>query len=207
MDNYEKDYETIENWVNKEVIPVIKKENMQLLFIKNARFSNKFNATTCFVNKETLVHGVVNINYASLCVGANGISELIIRDRIRHNIQVTPCIYNGLPLRTEFRVFYDFDTHKVLYTANYWDYNYVYPHLYDLTDKIVFDYTHEKLDKTFNNTKDEVERLVSNSFKTNTSLEGRWSVDILLEEDGTFWLIDMATAEMSTYWKPELLKE
>lgn len=66
---------------------------------------------------------------------------------------------------------------------------------------------HEKLDKTFNNTKDEVEKIVSDKFKANTSLEGKWSIDILLAEDGTFWLIDMATAELSTYWKPELVKE
>ena len=31
-------------------------------------------------------------------------------------------------------------------------------------------------------------------------LIGNWSVDILLDEKGDFWLIDMAIAENSAYW-------
>ncbi len=74
---------------------------------------------------------------------------MVVRERIRHDERVTPCIYHGLPLRSEFRVFYDFDLKKVLFTANYWDYDSVYGRLYDATDKIIFDHERERLESTF----------------------------------------------------------
>ena len=54
---------------------------------------------------------------------ADGYSEFVIRDLIKSsNTKLT--IYNGLPLNTEIRVFYDFDNKKVMYSHNYWDYDY-----------------------------------------------------------------------------------
>lgn len=32
-------------------------------------------------------------------------------------------------------------------------------------------------------------------------LTGQWSVDVLMDETGKFWLIDMGIAQMSTYWE------
>ena len=32
-------------------------------------------------------------------------------------------------------------------------------------------------------------------------LNGQWSVDILMDESGTLWLIDMAIAQRSAYWE------
>lgn len=205
MDNYKEDYKLIGDWVKREVMPVLEKEHMQIVFIKNAVFSNKFDASTCFVNMETLINGVVNLNYAALCVGADGFTELVVRERIRHDASRTPCIYNGLPLRTEFRVFYDFDSNKVLYTANYWDYEYVYRNLYDRTDKIILDHMRNEIETSFNTRKAEVEKLVADNMKKVQGLSGKWSVDILLSDtDNSYWLIDMAVAEQSTYWNPKL---
>lgn len=119
-----------------------------------------------------LADHIANIMYESLCVDAYGESEVVIRNRILHYSDTVPCIYHGLPFRPEFRVFYDFDLKKVLFTANYWDYDYVYPHLYDCTDKIIFDAMREKMEDTFIGYKDHVEEMVANAMKNVEGLEG-----------------------------------
>ena len=42
--------------------------------------------------------------------------------------------------------------------------------------------------------------LVSDKLKSIKDLEGVWSVDIM-EDNGDFWLIDMALAKDSAYWE------
>lgn len=195
----EDDYEVIDKWLKECVIPVLKKEDMHLLFVKNATFSNKFHATSCMATWHTLLDAITSINYNALMVGAEGLSELVVRERIMHNSQSTPCIYNGLPLRSEFRVFYDFTKRKVIFVENYWNYGYVFPNLRDATDKIIFEHERERLEREFDNRKQEVSELVASAMENVTGFEGPWSVDIMLEGD-TYYLIDMALAEMSAYW-------
>ena len=197
------DFRAVERWINKNVIPVLKKSelNGKLLFIKNGLFSNKFDATDCFTSVRRLADSLMNINYAALCLGAGGWEELVIRERIPHNMKKTPCIYGGLPLRSEFRVFYNFDTHKVLYTTNYWQYDYVCNKLYDITDKVIFEYMRKKLEAEFEKNEKKVSSLVHLAMKRINELKGNWSIDIMMDENGNFWLIDMAIAEESAYWK------
>ena len=45
-----------------------------------------------------------------------------------------------------------------------------------------------------------VEQLVSKHMKSTEGLSGQWSIDILEDEAGKFWLIDMAIAQRSAYW-------
>ena len=107
-----------------------------------------------------------------------------------------------MPLRPEFRVFYDFDTQEPLYTANYWAYEHVYPNLYEATDKIIFEHEREHLETVFDAQKDKVQCMVAEAMKNGVDgLSGQWSVDVLLDETGKFWLIDMGLAQMSTYRK------
>lgn len=195
----EGDYEAVDKWLKETVIPVLRQENMRLLFVKNATFSNKFDATTCMVTEYTLLDAITSINYNALMVGAEGMSEFIVRERIMHDRKKIPCIYNGLPLRSEFRVFYDFTKRKVIFVENYWNYGYVFPNLHDATDKIVFEHEADRLEREFNNRKQEVCELVAKSMENVTGLEGPWSVDVMLEGD-KYYLIDMALAETSAYW-------
>ena len=106
-----------------------------------------------------------------------------------------------MPLRSEFRVFYDFDLKKVLFTANYWDYDYVYGRLYDATDKIIFDHERERLESTFKEKKSMAEALVAEHMAKVEGLSGPWSVDLMMTEAGEMYLIDMAVAEQSAYWE------
>ena len=49
--------------------------------------------------------------------------------------------------------------------------------------------------------KDAVQAMVSNAMRDVQGLTGQWSVDVLLDEQGKFWLIDMAIAQRSAYWE------
>lgn len=202
MEHVEQDLEYYLNFAKTVVMPKIEEAGLGLLFLKNSVFSNKFDARTCMPVDDyvAVAQAIAGINYGALCVDSGGEQEIIVRQRIWTDSSKIPTIYNGLPLQPEFRVFYDFDAKKVLYSVNYWDYDYVYPHLYDATDKIVFASQKEKLEHIFSERREEVEKLISDHMPNVEGLSGQWSVDILLDCEGTFWLIDMAVAQRSAYW-------
>lgn len=202
MEHVEKDLEYFMAFAKEKIIPKIKEAKFGLLFMKNSVFSNKFDARTCMPMSDyvSIAMAIAGINYGALMVESGGENEVVVRERIWTDLGEIPTIYNGLPLQPEFRVFYDFDTRKVLYSVNYWDYDYVYPHLYDATDKIVFASQREKLDRVFTEKHEEVERLVAEHMLNVEGLSGQWSVDILLDCKGEYWLIDMAVAQRSAYW-------
>ena len=206
MEKPDEDIAAVQAWVDGTVSPGLKEAGLQgLLFVKNGDFSNKFDADrSCMVRQDELTDAIININYAAMCCGADmggGCNELVVRERILHDARVTPCIYSGLPLRSEFRVFYDFDLKKVLFTANYWEYDYIYEHLYDVTDRIIFDHERERLENTFREKKEAAEALVAEHMVNVEGLSGPWSVDLMMTEDGEMYLIDMAVAEQSAYWE------
>lgn len=204
MDNIDEDMQVIRYWLNRDIIPKLKELNMTgWTFVKNACYSGKFNANRMCNNTglDNLAQAIANINYDALICGADGLDEIVIRDYIYHDHSKTPCIYNGLPFRSEFRVFYDFDKKKPIFTANYWDFDYCYPHLKDITDKIIFEHERERIERSFLANKEQVEALVAEAMKNVEGLEGQWSVDILIDETGKNWLIDMAVAQHSAYWE------
>ena len=127
----EGDAEKIDRWVMDIVSPTIAANpllNGRKLFIKNGTFSNKFDfSKACLIedarDEETLIHHISNIMYDSYMHETDGYLELVVREFIEPE-ENTPTIYNGMPLRCEARVFYNFDTHQLLYAVNYWDWNY-----------------------------------------------------------------------------------
>lgn len=220
----EGDNERIGNWVLKSVAPTIDGNpslKNRKIFIKNGCFSNKFNfAKSCLIDNyqdiETLISHICQIQSDALLFETDGYLELVVRQYIEPSPN-TPTIYNGMPLRPEIRVFYDFDRHQYLYSVNYWDWDYCH-------SRICFGWNGErKLDADIYETawpslKAETERLlnrflplISNALSTVTTLtmpEGQpnvWSVDFLLE-DSRVWLIDMAQAWRSAYWDLNKIK-
>lgn len=196
LSSWNKDEQAIIEWVEQNVKPLMAKK---VYFLKNAVFSNKFNFQSCITRSTKIADDIIGINYAALCLGAMGLDEIILREIIPHDIAKVPTIYSGMPLRSEFRVFYDFDKHVVLYSANYWDFDYCSPKMYDKTDKIVFDYMRSEISEKFIANQKHVEELVGIHMK-DVDLNGKWSIDILLDGHGAFWLIDMAVAQNSVYW-------
>lgn len=204
--------ETRFNFKREIVYPLVTKftsENeCDELFVKNATFSNKFefdschihNASDVFDKAETITNKLEIINYEGLLVGAEGFNEVVIREYIKPVINLGS-IYYGMVLRPEFRVFYDFDAGKLLYTVNYWDYQYCKDYLY-VEDKEVFANAEKQLNEYFDKYVDKVESLVSEHM-SNAWFKGIWSIDIMMNDEDDFYLIDMATAETSAYWDPK----
>lgn len=201
------DKNKITKWVREELYPNIPQElKNKNLFIKNGCFSNKFDFATAiprYNTVECISECIQEIQYASFCMDTMGNSEIAIRERIGYSPNETPCIYNGLPLRNEYRVFYDFTKHKFLYIVNYWDWAYCHDYggiCSNKTDKIIYESVYDDLLKHYLANKEKVRELISDKLKSVTELEGAWSIDIM-EDNGDFWLIDMALAKDSAYWR------
>lgn len=204
MENPSEDMTTVREWLDRDIIPELKEMKLTgHIFVKNARFSNKFQAKgSCnLYGLGELDRAIVNINYGAMMCDADGMDEIVVRQFIESDRRKTPCIYEGLPLRSEFRVFYDFDAGKIIFTANYWDFDYVFPHLYEATDRIIFEHERGRLEATFLENRDRVQSMVDVAMKSVSGLTGQWSVDILMDEQENLWLIDMAIAQRSAYWE------
>lgn len=175
------------------------------IFVKNATFSNKFDADTCIIKStdfiEVITDKLSELYYAGLMHDVLGENELILREFINCNDREVPKIYNGLPFRTEFRCFYDFDTKEILYIWDYWDYNYCYKHLRDKTDKLIFDGYYNTISENFNKNVEKLREYLKEFISVQDAcLKGRWSIDIMLNDDDVFWFIDMSKAETSAYY-------
>lgn len=219
----QKNEKQVKDWISKSLLPEIKSNFGESpackFFIKNARYSNKFEFNTsclCSADVEELYKHISLINYRSMETDALGFTELIIRQFIQFDDTTTPTIYNGLPLRPEYRVFYDFDKKRLLHTHDYWDYNYVSPNLHVFNDKIIFDYYQNIYKDKWTKHLNEVEDLVKSSIG-GVNLKGIWSIDFLysdckegfyFDQENKFlgrksfegiWLIDMANAYQSAY--------
>lgn len=210
----EGDDDRITDFVRNTVKPAIPEE-WNRIFIKNGCFSNKFDFQYCCIRPTVhrLVTSIEQINMDALCLDTDGESELVIREFLEPyhydddelGIKIYS-IYNGMPLRPEIRVFYDFDNRRALYAANYWDWNYCHDRICerDCTDELAYEAAYPTIESFFNKMQGNALELVEKSLK-NVDMQGIWSVDLMWHE-GQFWLIDMAVGHRSAYWDPKLAK-
>lgn len=226
---YQEEYnETIESHrndfyklINEKLIkPFIHDYNYSendIIFMKNGTFSNKFNFETCHIglkkihNQNIFIDKFENLTFESLMHETGGHFVFVLREFIKPILEFGT-IYNGMPLRPEFRVFYDFDLKNVLYTVNYWDYDYCSPYIYDDKDKKVFNEAKNNLNMYFNKYKESIENKVKKHMDnlSNNVMHGVWSIDLLLNSDdidNDLWLIDMAVGSRSAYYDNELINK
>ena len=199
------------NWnkLNEILKPTLDKMKPNTQYnIKNGCFSNKFKFSTCITDKEHLAENLWKINYASSMYDTGGYTELVVRELIPYNYQKTPTIYNGMPLRNELRIFYNIDKKKIEYSINYWDFNYCYNNIYNLTDKIIFKWFHSQKDikNNYLYLLQYVHQYID-TLKFDEYLTGIWSMDFMLCNDSEdydgIYLIDMARGFRSAYWDPD----
>lgn len=106
-------------WENEAVQALLAKS--PTLFMKSGVFSNKFdfNSSCKLTSKQVLFDQYYNIHYSAALYGANYTNEIVLRTYIE-DVENRASIYDGMPLRTEFRVFFDFTKDQLIGIANYW---------------------------------------------------------------------------------------
>lgn len=146
--------------------------------------------------------------------GVSTTNEWVVRDFIPDK-ENNPTIYKGMPLHTEYRVFVDFDTKQILGIHPYWDSvvmkkRFAEDHsLHDRHDYVIYSMHEQELYRRYEINKQTVLDNIS-SWLAEVELTGQWSIDIMQNGDD-FWLIDMAVASESAFYKetvaPELWKK
>ena len=201
------DFKNIAEWTKDSVYPKVEEffPNNTTLFIKNGCFSNKYRfRENCLVDEislESFTKHICNIQYDSLCYDTGGNAEIIIREWIEPELHLGN-IYNGMPLRPELRIFYDFDKKEILYSKNYWDWDYCHEGICrHEPDKFTYECRYDDMLWWLRRYNDKWIGIIDQAL-TRIDLIGRWSVDFILEDDRPV-LIDMALAGMSAYWDPE----
>lgn len=196
-------------------------EKDKTYFIKTGNFSNKFNFEDCKLeNINDIGSKFLSIFYASMLMGAIPQPTIVVREFIESSSPYE--IYNGMPLRHEFRYFYNFDEGKMLGVSKYWHekemmklvdyratkmsrekamhareiYKTIKPHMVSsIDDYLVYDEFKDDYDKKY----DKYKKLIGDVLSDNLirgALNGKWSIDIMIEGQDLY-LIDMAKMENS----------
>lgn len=196
----------------KSIVKAIKDgfgENPKLpLFLKGYTFSNKFTFSDCIIRSlDPLKVGqqALNIAYSAMCVGATYQAGFAIREFIDPKCNL-PKIYGGMPLHTEFRAFYNFDTKNLLAVYPYWDKETMLTNLRGFDRDTFADYANV-LDGKFTNSIVEVTKLAEHQLRLVDGLLGIWSVDFMKDVSGKVWLIDAAVGNQSYYYERLGIKE
>lgn len=84
-----------------------------------------------------------------MIVGADDTSEVVFREFIGSKEDV-PTIYSGMPLHTEFRVFYDFGSKKAIGVSNYWNPEVMEKSMHNPLDRISYGQVKDKMQCEYN---------------------------------------------------------
>lgn len=186
-------------------------------FIKTGTYSSKFDFRNAYVhgNKEVrelgeyllYIHFQALMHASPLCnpviYGMSTTTEWVVREFI-HDKENNPCIYKGLPLHTEYRLFADFDTDQLLGISPYWRPDIMkkrFGHMKDADsphqkhDYVIYLAHEQKLMERYDKNKDMICKKMQKVI-CDISLPGQWSIDIM-QNGNDFYIIDMAPAHTS----------
>lgn len=215
----------VDKWAMKAFDLDVRKD----YFIKTGTYSSKFDFRNVKVTSEKevrelgeyllYIHYQANQMAGPLVMpgpmyGVSTTNEWVVRDFIP-DVENNPTIYKGLPLHTEYRIFVDCETKRVIGFSPYWDPEGMknrFGHQSDANNPHnIHDYTIFKayedvlMDRYYAN----IDRVIHEVDKLLPGLDmpGQWSIDIM-QNGNDFWLIDMALAEQSTFREviPEALR-
>lgn len=206
FDHYDKDEKTVKEWIEKSFIPVLKRnfQDDKVVFIKNGCFSNKFDFDhSCKLDKfdvDTIYEHMCCIEEISLMNDIMGDIEFVIREYIEPDSSI-PTIYDGMALRPEIRIFYDFSKSEFRYYALYWDYDMMTQGLRD-EDLETFKSWWPELGSRYQEMiEQDLPKMMTWLDKNGKGLEDVWSVDFM-KNDNTIYMIDIARGFRSAYWDP-----
>ncbi len=219
--SYETLTETTLKIVDEWAYKIFQLDDAKEYFIKTGTYSSKFDFRNAHVHGAKEVHELgeylLFIHYQALqmasylatpCIyGVSTTREWVVREFIPDK-ENNPCIYKGLPLHTEYRVFVDCNTAQVIGCAPYWEPSVMKerfssgadkndPH--DYHDYVVYKAHEDTLMRRYHENKDTVIQHIQDMLPL-LDLEGQWSIDIMQNGDD-FWIIDMAQAENSALYE------
>lgn len=181
---------------NEIVFEWFELEDDKTYFIKTGVFSSKFQFANakCLEPREMGEYFQVINNFA-MNIGAGSSIDLVVREYIE-DVEGNPTIYNGMPLRTEFRAFVDFDTKEIIGIVPYWNPLVMKRALSaGLSDSMQQDYEtymrHEhKIMDEYNEYLPRVRKAI-NELLPEVSLSGQYSIDVMKNGDDLY-VIDLA---------------
>lgn len=207
----------VDGWAHE----AFKLDDSKEYFVKTGTYSSKYDFRNCRVHGEKEVremgeyllfvhfqalHMASPLTQPAPIYGASTTNEWVVREFIpdkEHN----PCIYEGMPLHTEYRVFMDCDTDEILAIVPYWDPDTMKKRFgqeddagtpQKLHDYVIYKAHEETLMRRYHENKDAVADHIRKILPA-LDLRGQWSIDVMQNGDG-FWLIDMAVAERSFFY-------
>lgn len=186
-------------------------------FIKTGTYSSKYDFRNCRVHEPKEVNELgeylVYIQFQAQqmagplshpCIyGVSTTNEWVVREFIEDK-ENNPCIYKGLPLHTEYRMFVDFDSDEILGINPYWDPKVMKKHfdncdnadraseMHNLHDYVTYNAHENTLMSRYEKNKDTVLAQIK-SLISNVKLTGQWSIDVM-QNGNDFYIIDMALA-------------
>ena len=203
--------------VNRWAYEAFELDENKTYFIKTGTYSSKYDFRNAKVTtpKEVRELGsyllfihfqalMMASTLASTCFyGVSTTNEWCIREYIEDK-ENNPCIYHGMPLHTEYRVFIDCDTDEVLGISPYWRSDIMKQRFSQGSDADTADMKHDYIiyqmhEEILMSRYNENKEIVVNKVKKilpDINLTGQWSLDIM-QNGNDFWLIDMATADRS----------
>lgn len=186
-------------------------------FVKTGTYSSKYDFRNARVTgaKEVRELGeyLLFIHYQALQMasplnnkqiyGASTTNEWVVRDFIKDK-EDNPTIYKGMPLHTEYRVFIDFDTKKIIGHTPYWDPAVMKRRFAEGAAEDSPHYKHDYIvylmheDVLMQRYRENVERVLQHveEMLPDIPLSGQWSLDIM-QNGNEFYAIDMGQAANS----------
>lgn len=213
--DYERLNQATRNIINTYCMEVFYLDISKDYFVKTGTFSSKFDFRNAHVTGaeevrtlgEYLVYIQDQAVYAAgplsspSVYGMSTTTEWVVRDYIQP-VQECQTIYKGLPLRTEYRVFVDFDTREVIGISPYWEEKLMEKRFsekrdgHDVHDYVAFETEKLRLRTRYEENKEKVVQAVAEMAACCEGMTGQWSVDIM-QNGSDFWLIDAAIAQQS----------
>lgn len=171
-------------------------EDGKTYFIKTGTFSSKFQFANakCTEPREVGEYFQVINNFA-MQLGAGQTIDLVVREYI-DDVENNPSIYNGMPLRTEFRAFVDCDKDELIGVVPYWNPIVMKRALkLGLSPSMEKDYQtylqHEdKLMSDYNEYLPRVKKAIQDLLPE-IHLEGKYSIDVM-KNGNDLYVIDLA---------------
>lgn len=206
--------------LDQYISKVFQLDPMKSYFVKTGTYSSKYDFRNAHVTSPKEVNELgeylLFLSHQAVMMasplskpsiyGVSTTNEWVVREYIEDK-ENNPCIYHGMPLHTEYRIFVDFDTKEILAIHPYWDpevmknrfsKNKDSGELKMIHDDIVFRMHEPILMQRYSQNKEQVLKHIENVIKNTDSLHGQWSIDIMQNGDD-FWFIDMALAQYSAY--------